>query len=169
MFKRSRETWDIFQLKLARQYATMSKDPSTRCGAIVTTSDSKYVLGMGYNGFPPNVEDSDELLCDRVKKYPLMVHAEKNALNQALKIRGAMGAVSLFVYPFLPCSSCAKMIEDYRSYGLAVTRVVTLDYAPERWKDDFLRSEACLMNLGIEIVKYSPSLLTETETYVLNP
>ena len=81
-----------------------------------------------------------------------------------------MGAVSLFVYPFLPCSSCAKMIEDYRSYyELTVTRVVTLDYAPERWKDDFLRSEAYLMNLGIEIVKYSPSLLTERETYVLNP
>jgi len=167
--KRSLVTWDIFQLKLARQYATMSKDPSTRCGAIVTTSDSKYVLGMGYNGFPPNVEDSDELLCDRVKKYPLMVHAEKNALNQALKIRGAMGSVSLFVYPFLPCSSCAKMIEDYRSYGLAVTRVVTLAYAPERWKGDFLSSEAKLLDLGIEVVKYSPSLLTENETYALNP
>jgi len=169
MTKRSRTVWDIFQLKLARQYATMSKDISTRVGAVVTTPDSKYVLGMGYNGFPPDVEDSDDLLCDRVKKYPLMVHAEKNALNQALRIRGATGNVSLFVYPFLPCSDCARMIDDYRSHGLNVTRVVTLDYAPMRWKDDFLKSEAFLLGLGIEIVKYSPNLLAENETYVLNP
>lgn len=170
MTKRSRTEWDIFQLKMARHYSTMSRDPSTRVGAVVTTSDSKYVLGMGYNGFPPDIPDTDDLLLNRTKKYALMVHAENNALNQALKIRGATGKVTLFVYPFLPCSDCARMIRDYRTlYDLDVTRIVTLDYTPERWKDDFHKSATDLAEQGVEVVKYNQILLAEPVTYDYQP
>ena len=55
-------------MDLAREVATWSKDPSTNCGAVYVGEDGQ-VLSQGYNGFPRNMDDGEELYNDRESKY----------------------------------------------------------------------------------------------------
>jgi dCMP deaminase len=159
MTKRSLKEWDIFQLKLARQYSTMSKDPSTKVGAVVTDDGSKYVYGLGYNGFSPAANDDYAYTLGRDYKIKHTIHAEINAMNQ---MEGhPHNDFTLVAYPFIPCSKCAEEIIDRGQ----IRRVVTLDYTPERWKSDFLESERILTEAGITITKYLPSDLGDSDAY----
>lgn len=102
------EKWDRFYMGLAKYYASASKDPSTKVGAVLVNDNTVY--GMGYNGFPPNVQDSPERYLDRELKYKLIVHAEVNAIVKAAeKAKGS----TLYVYPSfaLPpiCNECCKV------------------------------------------------------------
>ena len=165
MSKRSRKEWDLFQLKLARQYSTMSKDPQTQVGAVVCDSDSKHVYGLGYNGLPAHMDDDPQLLSDREYKLRHTIHAEDNALFQAYdnlhpSRDERLTELTMVVYPFLPCSECAKEIcHAFSNYNMNFTRVVTLDYVPERWQEDFAKSEEILTKAGIQVVRYPMSSL----------
>lgn len=102
--------WDRRFLELAKHISTWSKDPSTKVGAVLV-GPNNLVVGIGYNGFPRGVEDSEERLNDRETKYAMVVHAEANALLMAGdKAKGAR----LYVWPsfILPptCSECAKLV-----------------------------------------------------------
>lgn len=43
--------WDRRFLKIAREVATWSKDPSTQVGAVIVDPDQR-VVSLGYNGPP---------------------------------------------------------------------------------------------------------------------
>jgi dCMP deaminase len=105
----SKIIWDKRLLFLAEHISTWSKDPSTKVGAVL--AHGKDVVGLGYNGFPKGVEDTEERLNDRPTKYKLVVHAEANAILMAgHKTNGA----SLYVWcpgwgnPCI-CNECAKL------------------------------------------------------------
>ena len=108
--------WDIRFLELAKMVAGWSKDPSTKVGAVIV-NDLKQVVGMGYNGFPRGVNDSEERLNDRPTKYSFVVHAELNAVLQAGAL--ARGA-TMYIWPtfpqpdpvdgVLPCKECANPV-----------------------------------------------------------
>lgn len=66
--------WDLRFLKLARDWSTYSKDPSTQTGAVVVRPDLSIAAGPGYNGFPPGVIDTPERYADRDLKYKLIIH-----------------------------------------------------------------------------------------------
>jgi dCMP deaminase len=76
------EKWDRFYLGLAKYYASASKDPSTKVGAVLV-SPTNNVVGLGYNDFPPGVQDLDERYNDRTQKYALVTHAEINSILAA--------------------------------------------------------------------------------------
>jgi dCMP deaminase len=69
-------------LGMAVHVAKLSKDPSTKVGAVILDSKRRIVSG-GYNGFPRGVEDSDERLNNRETKLRMTIHAERNALSFA--------------------------------------------------------------------------------------
>lgn len=96
--------WDNHFMRLAREASLMSKDPSTKVGAVIVKD--RRVVGTGFNGFPKGIAD-DARLDDRQKKYELIVHAEMNALLDAG--READGA-TLYLYGFrsAPCLNCCK-------------------------------------------------------------
>lgn len=101
--------WDKRFLDLAAHYATWSKDPSTKVGAVLVC-DRNIVVGHGYNGPPRGVKDTEERLNNRELKYKYVVHAEVNAILMAgEKAKGAR----LYVYPtfMLPpiCHDCCKI------------------------------------------------------------
>lgn len=97
-------SWDQRHMALARFWSQNSKDPSTKVGAVIVGRD-KRELCLGYNGFPPGIAD-DERLLDRSTKYPLMIHAERNALDNArFDTRGATLYATL-----APCCGCASSI-----------------------------------------------------------
>ena len=103
--------WDYRFMDLAKLVASWSKDPSTQVGAVIVDRDN-IVQGMGYNGFPRGVKDTEERYANREWKYPLVVHAEANAILNAGKKR-SKGA-RIYVYPTLmmpaACPECAKLI-----------------------------------------------------------
>jgi len=53
----SLERWDRWFLDMAEFVSGKSKDPSTKCGAVITRPDHT-VVSMGYNGFPRGVEET---------------------------------------------------------------------------------------------------------------
>jgi len=73
--------WNSFWMGMAKQASTLSKDPSTKVGAIIVTPDNRQ-CSIGYNGFPKGVDESSERW-QRPIKYEYVVHAEENAIINA--------------------------------------------------------------------------------------
>src|ERR1700722_10419613 len=102
--------WDLRFLKLAEEVASYSKEPSTKVGAVLV--DQRHnVVATGYNGFPRGRKDTAERYNDREQKYPLVAHAEMNAIiNAGHAARGC----TIYVIPTLmlpgSCPECSKAI-----------------------------------------------------------
>ena len=171
VLKRTPEWWDKYFLGLAKYYASASKDPSTKVGCVITDG-GKEVLSLGYNGLRADVEDTEEGLNNREFKLLNMVHAEINALERIpewLKeghMNGTTDGVrfferaslhpTLYVYPFLSCSSCAYSIG---ARGV-VDKVVSTDYIPERWKADIEKGLQEFKYKGITVQRYPMDEIT---------
>jgi dCMP deaminase len=98
--------WHRRFLELAKVFASWSKDPSTQVGAVIVDG-MRRVVGAGFNGFPRGIEDSTERLQDRPTKYAFVVHAEPNAILNAI---GDVRGCTIYTWPFPPCVECAKLI-----------------------------------------------------------
>lgn len=110
--------WDYRYGEMARLIASWSKDPSTKVGAVIVRPN-KSIASMGFNGFPPNVEDKEEWLNDRDEKLKRMIHAEHNALNYCE--HDNITTSTIYVYPLHPCEHCAQRI-----INRGITKVVTV-------------------------------------------
>ena len=75
----NRPSWIEFYMGQAFAWAKRSHDAETKHGCIITTANNR-IIGAGYNGFPPNIDDTD-LPNIRPYKYPWMRHSERNALD----------------------------------------------------------------------------------------
>lgn len=98
--------WDGRFLSLAAHVAQWSKDPSTKCGAVIVRPN-RTIASLGYNGFPRGVEDAGHLYSNREEKYKRIVHAEVNAILFASE---PMRGYTLYTWPFLPCCRCATVV-----------------------------------------------------------
>ena len=97
--------WQNRFLDLTDQFASWSHDPSTKVGAVLT-NDSKHILGMGYNGFPPGICDDPTRYADKALKYSMVLHAEENLLLHCnYPTKGTILYVS-----HQPCTNCASRI-----------------------------------------------------------
>ncbi|NQZ74694.1 MAG: dCMP deaminase family protein [Ekhidna sp.] len=119
--------WDDRFLQLAEHIAAWSKDPSSKVGCVIA-DDKNEIVSVGFNGFPRGIQD-DSRLQTRETKYPLIIHAEANALISARRdVSGCTAYVTHF-----PCIQCAvKLIQS------GIVRVVTYynHEFNERWKTD---------------------------------
>ena len=77
--------WDARFIDLAKHISQWSKDPSTKVGCVVIGED-REIRSTGFNGFPRGISDDMERLEDREQKYPLICHAEENAIMHAARI-----------------------------------------------------------------------------------
>jgi len=138
------QKWDRFFIGLARYMSTASKDPSTKVGCVVVDQD-KDVLVSGFNGFPRGVSDDDRLH-NRDEKYPIIVHAEENAVAQAARTgMKLLGCTAYTTFP--PCSKCARL---FIQAGIAEC-VWPDQEIPERWKEDMDRSQALMRESGMTL------------------
>lgn len=91
-------------IDMARHVAKLSKDPSTKVGAIIF-DPKRRLVSAGYNGFARGVADTAERLNDRDTKYRLILHAEKNAIMFATA--PLEGCTMVVTHPC--CAQCAAL------------------------------------------------------------
>jgi len=92
--------FDKYAIQLAKTASLRSEDPHRQVGA-VALNQSKKVVGIAYNGVPSGFEMPTELLNDRDKKRPYMLHAEMN-LCSLFKY----GEVETVAVTCFPCRYC---------------------------------------------------------------
>lgn len=113
--------WDMRLMNLALHVSQWSKDPRTGVGAII--ANGKREIDIGYNGFPEGISDLKSRLDDYDLKHQLIIHAEKNAMDNST--RNLVGKTLYVTYP--PCVPCTVSIVS-RKLG----RVVCLKSSPEK-------------------------------------
>ena len=100
--------WNKRFLKLAKHISEWSKDPSTQVGCVVVGPD-REIRSTGFNGLPRGIEDNDERLNNREIKYPLICHAEENAIMHAARIGISLKDCTAYV-TWPPCTRCARSL-----------------------------------------------------------
>ena len=139
--------WHNRYMDLAREVATWSKDPSTNCGAVYVGEDGQ-VLSQGYNGFPRNMDDGEELYNDRESKYERVVHAEMNGVFNASRTGVSLKNSTCYVFGLPCCHECAKALIQ-----VGVKRVVMhKSFANPRWSDSCDLAKNFFDEAGIEII-----------------
>jgi len=134
--------WDKRFLEMAKLVSTWSKDPSTKCGAVITRG--KHIVSVGFNGFAADCDDDPLLYDDRNSKYPRIIHAEINAI---LSAKQDLNRCRIYVYPLLPCSQCAAIIIQ-----TGITSIVSYELSSEleeRWGESLQRSKEMCYEAGI--------------------
>ena len=139
--------WDLRFLKLAECVSEWSKDPSTKCGAVIVDPKNR-VISLGYNGYPRKIEDSDMHIRDL--KYEKVLHSETNAILFANR---SIEGCPIYVYPMPPCARCMAMIIQ-SGINRIITKKPTRDQSV-RWAESFKISFAMAdeVNLKINFLK----------------
>lgn len=135
--------WHIRFLKLAEFIAQWSKDPSTKVGAVIV-DEKRRIVSTGYNGFAIGVDDSENRLADRTIKYPIILHAEENAMSFA---KQNLDNCSLYVSGLPPCAHCASLIIQS---GIKNVYAWNLDI-PERWRYSINLTNQLFCEAGVKL------------------
>jgi len=138
--------WDRRFVELAHHIATWSKDPSTKVGCVVVGPD-REIRSTGFNGFPRGIDDSDERLNNRELKYPLICHAEENAIMHAARTGVSLKDCTAYV-TWPPCTRCARSLVQAGIAEVIYPAALTI---PDRWKDDFDMSTTMLSEAGVRV------------------
>ena len=145
LFKMLDTKWKKRFLKLSKEISTWSKDPSTKVGALIISED-KNIISTGYNGFPRDIEDTEERLNNRETKYKFILHAEMNCILNALYNGRSVKDCILFVHGLPPCSECTKSIIQ-----AGIKKVITDSKATDNWKESLKLSLEMLKEANVEI------------------
>lgn len=141
--------WDNYFLDIAEVVRKKSKDPSTKCGAVIVGRD-KQIVSTGFNGFPRGIDEDDPSRWERPVKYQFVEHAERNAIYNAARTGVSLAGCTVYLVglgpPTLPCVECAKAIIQS-----GIKRVCGRAYKtmPESWADDFRFSGALLREADV--------------------
>jgi dCMP deaminase len=138
--------WDRRFLGLAHHISLWSKDPSTKVGCVVVGRD-REIRSTGFNGFPRGIEDTAERLDTRELKYPLICHAEENAIMHAARIGVSLkDCVAYVTWP--PCTRCCRSLIQAGVAEVVYPAGLTI---PERWQTDFEMSTSMFDEAGVTV------------------
>lgn len=121
--------WDKRYIDLAKSIAQWSKDPSRKIGAVIVGNKGQ-IISQGYNGFPRGINDSNDRYENRNEKYKFIVHAEANAIYNAIHNGASTNDATIYVTGLPVCHECAKAIIQ-----TGISRVV-MDTKPiDNWEE----------------------------------
>lgn len=133
-------------MPIAKAYAALSKDPSTKVGALVLGPGFE-VRSSGWNGAPRGcAADEDERWHTREEKLFWVAHAEANAISNAARSGAALDGCKLVV-THAPCMSCAKLIVQ-AGISMVVCPAPETDFM-QRWKADLDRTTDLFRECGV--------------------
>lgn len=138
--------WDLHFLDMCDHVSKMSKDPSTKTGAVITRPD-KTVVSTGFNGFPKVMPDNPELYNNRPEKYSRIVHCEMNALLHAYE------PVKGYTLYTTVCS-CDRCFVHMLQAG--ISRLVYWEDTPDmrsRWQESFDKVQTYAKEADVEMVE----------------
>lgn len=136
-------SYDIRYMRLAREIATWSKDPSTKVGAVAISQNNNIVLSQGYNGFPRGMDD-DWRLYIKSEKYEYIVHAELNMIYNAADNGVSLKGSSVYIYGLPCCHKCAIALAQS-----GVSNVVMCSTKTTKWDISFEKSKDIFNEVGI--------------------
>jgi dCMP deaminase len=106
MEKENIDDWDAIFMQEATLWSCRSHDIQTQCGCVIVKD--KTVISTGYNGFVRDINDHT-LPNTRPEKYPFMIHAESNAIYNAVRLgRSTLDSTIYITAP--PCLDCLQML-----------------------------------------------------------
>lgn len=130
---RSPCSWDTLFLDMADAMAERSKDGSTQAGAILVGSN-RHILSAGFNGPPSEIVDDMVPWTERPQKYAYIIHAEENALWDAIGSHGFDSVKDSTLYcTHAPCADCVLRMIKLRVKEVVV-RVSTVDYPLSKYQ-----------------------------------
>jgi len=137
--------WDERYLELAKFVSKWSKDPRKKVGAVITRK--KYMVAVGYNGFPKGIADTKARLADQDIKLQVTLHAEVNALAAA-KGRGD----TIYIYPCLPCTQCLSHLIQNNIKRIVTWTGSTL--VKTKWNPDLVLSLAKEADIEVKFISF---------------
>ena len=138
--------WDKRFLQLAKHISEWSKDPSTQVGCVVVGPD-RELRSTGFNGLPRGIEDNEQRLNNREIKYPLICHAEENAIMHAARIGMSLKDGTAYV-TWPPCTRCARSLIQAGISTIVYPKDIEI---PDRWMEDFNLSLNMLKEANISL------------------
>ena len=138
--------WDIRFIELAKHIAGWSKDPSTKVGCIIVGAD-REIRSTGFNGFPRGIDDSEDRLTNRALKYPLICHAEENAIMHAARIGVSLKDCTAYV-TWPPCTRCTRSLIQAGVQEVVYPAGLEI---PERWLEDFNLGSQMFSEAGVKV------------------
>lgn len=99
------ERWQNYFINELHNISEMSKDENTKVGSIIIDTEKKTVVTKGFNDLPRGVKHLPERN-KRPVKYFYTVHAEQNALYNALYIGASVSGLTM-LSTLYACSTCA--------------------------------------------------------------
>ena len=141
--------WDIRFVRIAKEVAEWSKDPSTQVGSIAVKN--RKIIATGYNGFPKGVKDAPRDLYDREMKLKLTVHAEKNMIYNAVEHGVKLEGSTVYIWGLPTCEECWKGLVQ-----VGVSRVVMpdIEFNGGKWKEGCKFAKEYMEDVGIEVKEY---------------
>ena len=137
--------WDQRYVDLAEYISDWSKDRWLHVGAVLTLDG--LVAGLGFNGLPRGVADTEERLSNRDLKNKLTVHAERNSL---LSVHRPVVGSTLYTWPIPSCSACAAMMIQAGIKRHVAPKVP--EHLLERWGEDIDLAISIYKEAGVEVV-----------------
>lgn len=109
--------------------------------------DKGQIISQGFNGFPRGVHDYEERYEDRETKYKYVVHAEANAIYNAIHNGANPSGATIYVHGLPVCHECAKAIIQ-----TGISRVIMDTHPSETtWKESGQLAIQMMHEAGIEI------------------
>lgn len=135
-------------VRIAEEVASWSKDPSTKVGCVLVDEQCR-VVGTGYNGFPRGIQDDPLWLEQRDVKLTITIHAEENAMFNAV---AEVGGTYAFV-THAPCAACVSRMVQNGVVGAAYP-VPEGEFA-ERWAESYALSRSVAYRAGLKLYPYT--------------
>lgn len=137
-------------MRLARQAASNSPDPSTKVGCIIRHPE--FDLNTeGFNGFPTKVRNEGSRWV-RPVKYDWVVHAEARAL-MAMARQGVPTFGAICYSTQIPCSRCTGLLIEAGIKKIVCPNPETL---PDTWRKNAIISMEMIIEAQVRLV-YVPS------------
>ena len=147
--------WAKRFLDMAALVGSWSKDPSSKCGAVIVKG--KRVVSTGFNGFPAGTDDHHHLYDDREVKYLRVVHAE---LSSILYAKEDLLGTTIHVTHF-PCSACAGAIIQ-KGIAYVVFPQQNKDFL-DRWAEQIKNTLRMFKESGVKVYQYNEAENTVKE------
>ena len=133
--------WQKRFIELAETMSSWSKD-TTKVGAVIVTESCK-IVGQGYNGFLPGVDD-DLIKLGREFKIDHTVHAEVNAFAN----NTSNSHENLYLFVTKPiCLECAKLAGLNKIKGIFCLEASDDPTFNKRWNNS--RARTVLKNTNV--------------------